>query len=106
MLVVTAPAESEPTTPSSASNSPSYPPPQVDEVEASGTSPLKTEEPTKADVVGLGVSLPEGASVTKGDQLDVAAGVPGSAAEDEDYSAWMDNAELEESALVTTTQAA
>lgn len=106
MLVVTAPAESEPTTPLSATNSPSYPPPQVDEVEDSGTSSLKAEEPITADVVGLGVSSPEEASVTKGDQLDVTAGTPGSGAEDEDYSAWMDNAEPAEPDVSASAQTA
>jgi hypothetical protein len=106
MLVVTAPAESEPTTPSSATNSPSYPPPQMDEIEDSGTSSLKTEEPISADVVGLGVSSPGEGSVAKGDQLDVTAGMPGSGAEDEDYSAWMENAEPAEPDLSASTRAA
>jgi hypothetical protein len=103
MLVVTAPADSEPTSPLSASHSPSYVPPQVENVEDSATSSLNPDDTTTADLVGLGVSSLSAAA--EADQPGEGSGTPAPAADDEDYSAWMDNAEPEEPGLPASTQA-
>ncbi|KAK4040695.1 hypothetical protein C8A01DRAFT_35253 [Parachaetomium inaequale] len=108
MLVVTAPADSEPTTPLSASHSPTYVPPQVEEVEDSATSSLNPDDTTTEELVGLGVSSLAAATepaATEADQPGGEAGTRESTADDEDYSAWMDNAEPEGPGLPASTQA-
>ncbi|GAB1311963.1 hypothetical protein MFIFM68171_02173 [Madurella fahalii] len=97
MLVVAAPADSEPTTPLSATHSPSYVQPWVEDIENSDEVALSTSTENTVPVTNTGS---ETSSLTTGadtGQLDAAVGSPDLAGEDEDeYSAWMDNAGPEE----------
>jgi hypothetical protein len=97
MLVVAAPADSEPTTPLSASHNPSYTAPWVEDGEdqAGRRSSVNANNPTTIEHTGTEAPLPSAA--TKAEGQGEIAGTPESAgAEDEDYSAWMDDPEAEE----------
>ncbi|KAL2150027.1 hypothetical protein VTH82DRAFT_7703 [Thermothelomyces myriococcoides] len=88
MLVVTAPADSEPTTPLSATYKPSDGPRMQGEV-AGDPAPLSSgsDDTTRAPV-GLGVSSASDATERETERLDGATRMP-DYADDEDYSAWM-----------------
>lgn len=98
LLVVAAPADSEPTTPLSASHSPSYVQPWVEDLEdTEGITPSMDAEGTpSAENTGSEAS----SLVVPAEDKQPAnpLGLSGLADDDEDaYSAWMDNAESEES---------
>jgi hypothetical protein len=99
MLVVAAPADSEPTTPLSASHSPSYVQPWVEDLEVSDIPPsINAENPTGtgSEVSSLGI-------VAEGTQTGDVTGSPDFTADDEEgYSAWMEDAGAEESEPVNT----
>ncbi|AEO54980.1 hypothetical protein MYCTH_2298256 [Thermothelomyces thermophilus ATCC 42464] len=88
MLVVTAPADSEPTTPLSATHNPSDGPQMQGEVARDPGAPSGSNGTTTSAPVGLGVSTPAEATEREADHPDGATGTPDSA-DDEDYSAWM-----------------
>ena len=97
MLVVAAPADSEPTTPLSASHNPSYTAPWVEDVEdqADRAPSMNVDNPTTVNHAESEASSLSAA--TKTEWQGGSAGIPESAAaDDEDYSAWMDDAEAEE----------
>lgn len=106
MLVVAAPADSEPTTPLSGPHSPSYAPPWVEDFERSAgvSSSTDVDKPSTVEHPGSETSSLE--SATKGDEPGGSAGTPKSAAaDDDDYSAWMDNAGPEEPDHLGITEA-
>lgn len=96
MLVVAAPADSEPTTPLSASHSPSYIQPWVEDLEDRDTAPSINAENTAGteSTASLATAADDG-------HPGEATGFPGFAADDEEgYSAWMENAGPEETESV------
>jgi hypothetical protein len=103
MLVVAAPADSEPTTPLSATHNPLHAQPWAEEAGGSaGSAPsLNPEDTIVAEHIGLGVS-PLAAVADEGQPK--AAGTPEAAADDEDYSAWMDEMEMEDPSPPSSTQ--
>ncbi|KAL2146971.1 hypothetical protein VTI28DRAFT_1267 [Corynascus sepedonium] len=107
MLVVTAPADSEPTTPLSATHSLSSVPLQEELArDPTGIPQLKPDYTTTTSPIGLGVSSVAAAPEREGGEPDGTAGTPDSAAEDEDYSAWMvDGPEPEETDINNSTRA-
>lgn len=91
MLVVAAPADSEPTTPLSASHSPLFAQPWAGEVGGTDNIPLSSN-PNATTVVDHAESEASSlAAVTENGQPGGAAETSEPAADDEDYSAWMDN---------------
>lgn len=84
VLVVAAPADSEPTTPLSGSHSPVYIPPTVEDIEDGGETAARSNSQTQ-DGSGPG----EDARETT-DTSEPPAG------DEDDYSAWMDNADADE----------
>ncbi|KAL2161154.1 hypothetical protein VTH06DRAFT_8373 [Thermothelomyces fergusii] len=88
MLVVTAPADSEPTTPLSATHKPLDIPRAQGEVAGDHRAPPGSDGTTTRAPVGLGLSSAAGIAEGEADLLDGANGMPVSA-HDEDYSAWM-----------------
>ncbi|KAL2172573.1 hypothetical protein VTG60DRAFT_4692 [Thermothelomyces hinnuleus] len=105
MLVVTAPADSEPTTPLSATHNPSDGPQMQGEVARDPGAPSDSNGTTTSAPVGLGVSSPAEATEREADHPDSATGTPDSA-DDEDYSAWMvDDPEPGEVDVSTGTRA-
>ena len=106
MLVVAAPADSEPTTPLSGPHSPSYAAPWAEDFErAADVAPATDiDKPTTVEHPGSEASSLE--SATKGDRPGASAGTPESAAaDDDDYSAWMENAGPEEPDHLGITEA-
>jgi hypothetical protein len=103
MLVVAAPADSEPTTPLSATHNPLHAQPWAEEAGGSaGSAPsLNPEDTIVAEHVGLGVSL---LAAVADEGQPKAAGTPEAAADDEDYSAWMDEMEMEDPSPPSSTQ--
>ncbi|KAK5651297.1 hypothetical protein OQA88_12641 [Cercophora sp. LCS_1] len=87
MLVVAAPADSEPTTPLSGSHSPSYMQPFVEDAEEMHSSVL-LDDKTSSE----GQSSAEAGKPVADDTSKTQA----EPADDDDYSAWMDDAEPEE----------
>jgi hypothetical protein len=94
MLVVAAPADSEPNTPLSGPHSPSYAAPWVEDAEDSAGA-AAADKPTSTDHTESETSSLEPATTGDG-PADSAAAPESGAADDDDYSAWMDNAEPEE----------
>ncbi|KAK4149109.1 hypothetical protein C8A00DRAFT_38300 [Chaetomidium leptoderma] len=105
MLVVAAPADSEPTTPLSASYPPSHVQPWAEGVEGAvdATPSLNPEETISADHTGADV-LSSPATAAEAGEPSVVGGTTVSAADDEDYSAWMDDAGPDEPDVPTNTQ--
>lgn len=97
MLVVAAPADSEPTTPLSASHSPSYVQPCVEDIENPDEVALSTGTDNTVPVINTGSEVSSHTTATERGPLDTVVGSPDLAGEDEDdYSAWMENVEPEE----------
>ncbi|KAL2136838.1 hypothetical protein VTI74DRAFT_1052 [Chaetomium olivicolor] len=96
MLVVAAPMDSEPTTPRSAPHSPSYVQPWVEDVEDSADAPSSANADHKIGSDHTGSEASSLLAANEGSQTVVVAGTPESTIDDEDYSAWMDNAGPEE----------
>ncbi|KAK4242071.1 hypothetical protein C8A03DRAFT_29815 [Achaetomium macrosporum] len=91
MLVVAAPADSEPTTPLTESHSPAYVQPWVEDFKESDDNapPEIVEDASPAGHPGS--SSPSLVAVAGASRPVDVAGKPGSVDEDEDFSAWMDN---------------
>jgi hypothetical protein len=105
MLVVAAPADSEPTTPLSATHSPSYAQPSVEDVD-----PTDAAASTDAvDATTLDHTGSEASSLAPASEESESGGVTGapeSGGDDDDFSAWMDDPGPEEQHLPTNTHAA
>ncbi|KAL2017601.1 hypothetical protein VTK56DRAFT_1921 [Thermocarpiscus australiensis] len=98
VLVVAAPADSEPTTPLSAARSPAYLQPSVEDVDGSDDMALLADADSTVAVGGTEPELSSFAAGAQEDEQGGTEGVPGFAAEEgDDYSAWMDNPGSEES---------
>ncbi|KAL2260195.1 hypothetical protein VTK26DRAFT_5882 [Humicola hyalothermophila] len=98
MLVVAAPADSEPTTPLSASHNPTYVQPWVEDLDdtESAIPSMDAESTAPVGNAGSEASSPDMAAEER--QPANPLGLSGLAADDEDgYSAWMDNTGSEES---------
>jgi hypothetical protein len=106
MLVVAAPADSEPTTPLTESHSDAYVQPWVEDLEESeGNAPQQPVE--GAGPVGqTESSSPSLVTVAEAGQPVDVAGNPASVDDDEDFSAWMDNPGPQEPDLPAKTQEA
>jgi hypothetical protein len=105
MLVVAAPADSEPTTPLSATHSPSYAQPLVEDVDSTDAA-TSTEA---ADAAALEHTGSEASSLAPASEESESSGVAGAlelVADEDDFSAWMENPGPEEQDLPASTQAA
>lgn len=106
LLVVAAPADSEPTTPLSGSHSPSYIQPWVEDAEDLDSHELTQGAPNAEASLHTGSEASPLAAVSDESRPasgDV-AGMPGSAADDDDYSAWMGNPGPGDQAPPTNTE--
>ncbi|KXX76256.1 Testis-expressed sequence 2 protein [Madurella mycetomatis] len=103
MLVVAAPADSEPTTPLSASHSPSYVQPWVEDIENSDDVALSTGTENTVPII-TGSEVSSLTTATERSPQDTVIGSPDLAEGDEDeYSAWMENVEPEEAEAAETS---
>jgi hypothetical protein len=105
MLVVAAPADSEPTTPLSATHSPSYAQPLVEDVDSTDAA-TSTEA---ADAAALEHTGSEASSLAPASEESESSGVAGAlelVADEDDFSAWMEDPGPEEQDLPASTQAA
>lgn len=107
MLVVAAPADSEPTTPMSASHSPGYVQPWVGDVEDSDDVALAANAENAAAAANTGSEASSLTAAADKSQPDGVAESPDLAGEDEDddYSAWTESTGLEKAEESAKTQA-
>ncbi|KAK3364398.1 hypothetical protein B0T25DRAFT_62653 [Lasiosphaeria hispida] len=93
MLVVAAPADSEPTTPLSGSHSPAYMPPWVEDADdTSGDLDKPANEDASATATHDGANHAEEESQAHAEATSKELAAGGHDDDDDDYSAWMDNA--------------
>ncbi|SPQ19741.1 2210538d-24ce-4480-9233-a115c7cf385e [Thermothielavioides terrestris] len=106
LLVVAAPADSEPTTPLSGSHSP-YVQPWVEDAGDSDDNDLSKNAPATVADEQADTEAPSLAAIPDGSRPEPGgvAGMPESAVDDDDFSAWMDGHELEHSEPPTNAEA-